>query len=109
MKPAIGYQNSRMKKRFFPGFLVGFLLFVAINLLAAHLFSDCGLPSVFGMGHCADDIARAGWPFKFYESGGFAYHHYFNSPILLLDLFIGFGLALISGLVVHWLGKFVKR
>ena len=67
MKPAIRYQNSRMKKRFFTGFLVGFLLFVAINLLAAHLLSDCGLPSVFGMDYCADDIARAGWPFQFFR------------------------------------------
>jgi hypothetical protein len=32
-----------MKKRFFTGFLVGFLLFVAINLLAAHLLSILGL------------------------------------------------------------------
>jgi hypothetical protein len=40
MKPAISYQNSKMKNRFFIGFLVGFFLFVAINLLAAHLISD---------------------------------------------------------------------
>jgi ABC-type antimicrobial peptide transport system permease subunit len=90
-----------MKKRFFIGFLVGFFLFVAINLLAAHLLSDCGLPSVLGMDYCADDITRAGWPFKFYEVGGFAYHRYFNSPILLLDIFIGFGLASVSGIVTR--------
>ena len=105
MRPAIKYQNSKMKKRFFTGFLVGLLLFVAINLLAAHLLSDCGLPSVIGMDYCADDITRAGWPFKFYEAGGFAYHRYFNSPILLLDIFIGFGLAFVGGFVVRWLAS----
>ena len=101
----ISHQNSRMKKRFFIGFLVGFLLFVAINLLAAHLLSDCGLPSVFGMDHCADDIARAGWPFQFFEEGGFAYHHYFTLSLLLLDIFIGFGLAVVSGLIANWLAS----
>jgi hypothetical protein len=55
---------------------------VALNLLAAHLLSDCGLPSVFGMGHCADDITRAGWPFKFFEEGGFEYHSFFNPGTL---------------------------
>ena len=94
-----------MKKQFFTGFLVGLLLFVAINLLAAHLLSDCGLPSVIGMGHCADDITRAGWPLQFFEEGGFAYHRNFNSPNLFLDIFIGFGLAFISGFVVRWLAS----
>jgi hypothetical protein len=42
---------------------------------------------------CADDIARAGWPFRFYGRGGFDYRFEFNLPILLLDLAMGTILA----------------
>jgi len=45
---------------------------------------------------CADDIARAGWPFRFYERGEFDYRFDFNLPILLLDL--GMGTILAGGL-----------
>ena len=49
-----------MTKRFMMGFVIVLLIFIAINLLSAHLRSDCGLPAVFGRDGCADDIARAG-------------------------------------------------
>lgn len=51
---------------------------------------------------CADDIARAGWPFRFYERGGFDYRFEFNLPILLLDLAIG---TVLAGV----LGRFIAR
>src|SRR5262245_30869314 len=82
-----------MTRRFIIGFAAGLLLFAIINLLSAHLASDCGLPAVFGRDACADDIARAGWPFRFYEEGGFAYRFEFNLPVLLVDLSIGIILA----------------
>ncbi|HXQ34589.1 MAG TPA: hypothetical protein VN843_11310 [Anaerolineales bacterium] len=87
-----------MSRRFIIGFVIGLLIFIAINLLSAHLASDCGLPAVFGRDPCADDIARAGWPLRFYEEGGFAYRLEFNLPALLVDLVIG----IIWASVVGW-------
>ena len=88
-----------MAKRFRLGFCIGLLFFITINLLAAHLTSDCGLLAVFGRHACADDIARAGWPLQFYEDGGFAYHHSFN----ILFLVINIGAGLIFGALSGWL------
>jgi hypothetical protein len=49
-----------MTRRHIFGFAIGLLFFVAINLLSAHLRSDCGLLAVFERDACADDIARVG-------------------------------------------------
>jgi len=54
-------------------FLVVSLIFVAANLLAAHLMSDCGLPALLGFDACNDDIVRLGWPLRFYEQDGIAF------------------------------------
>ena len=78
-----------MSKRFALGFAFGLLLFLAVNLTSAHFASDCGLIAVFGRDACADDIARAGWPLRFYEQGGFDYREEFQTSVLLLDIFIG--------------------
>ncbi len=72
------------------------ILVIGINLITAQLLSDCGLSAIFGLDTCADDIARAGWPLKFYEEGGFAYRMVFNPLALGFD--IGVGLALSAGL-----------
>ncbi len=45
--------------------------------------------AVFGRDSCADDIARAGWPLRFYEQGGFDYREEFQTRLLFLDLLIG--------------------
>ncbi len=82
-----------MNKRFLLGFTIGLLLFTAINLLAAHLASDCGLATFSPSSTCADAIARLGWPLQFYESGGFMYQQNFNGLYLLLDIAIGLVLA----------------
>lgn len=86
-----------MSKRFFIGFVSGLLFFTVINLVAAHLSSDCGLPAVIGLDACADDITRAGWPLQFYEEGGFAYRREFNPFFLLVNLGIGLGASSIAG------------
>jgi ABC-type antimicrobial peptide transport system permease subunit len=86
-----------MTRRFIIGFAIGLLVFIAINLLSAHLASDCGLPAVFGRDPCADDIASAGWPLHFYEEGGLAYRLEFNLRALLVDLVIGIILASLVG------------
>lgn len=91
-----------LSRAFLHGLLIGLLLFILANLLAAHLFSDCGLPSVFGMDFCADDIARAGFPLIFFEEGGFSYRSVFNLPYLLLDIFIGLDLAVVCGFIARW-------
>jgi ABC-type antimicrobial peptide transport system permease subunit len=86
-----------MTKRFAIGFGIGLLIFLTINLLAAHFASDCGLPAVFGRDACADDIARAGWPLQFYEEGGFAYRSNFNLLFLLINSTIGVVFSVIFG------------
>ena len=85
------------RQTFLKGFLIGLSAFILLNLLAAHLFSDCGLPALFGLGGCADAISRAGFPFVFLEQGGFAYRNIFNLPIFILDLVIGIGIAGMTG------------
>ena len=85
-----------MTRRFTTGFGIGLLIFIVINLLSAHLASDCGLPAVFGRDACAVDIA-AGWPFRFYEEGGFAYPLEFTLPALVADLASGIILASLVG------------
>ena len=82
-------------RTYFKGFLIGLCIFFLLTILAAHLLSDCGLPALFGLGGCADAISRVGFPFVFFEQGGFAYHSNFNLPILILDLVIGLGFAVL--------------
>ena len=90
-------------RAFLNGFLIGLLLFILANILAAHLLSDCGLPALLGTDSCADDIARSGFPLVFFEEGGFAYRSIFNLPYLLLDIFIGLDFAVMFGLITRWL------
>jgi ABC-type antimicrobial peptide transport system permease subunit len=88
-------------RAFLAGFLLGFLIFLLLNLLTAHLLSDCGLPAVFGRDACADDIARAGFPLVFFEEGGFAFRSIFNLPYLLIDTLTGLGIAVLGGLILR--------
>jgi hypothetical protein len=92
-------------RAFLNGFLVGLLIFILTNIIAAHLLSDCGLPAILGTDSCADDITRAGFPFIFFEEGGFAYRSIFNLPYLLFDIFIGLDLAVMCGFSARWLEK----
>lgn len=98
-----------MKRHFFIGFSIGLLIFLTINLLSAHLASDCGLPAVFGRDACADDITRAGWPLQFYEEGGFAYRSDFNTSFLVINVFTGIGVSLIAGWLYVRLNGAAKR
>jgi len=77
------------------------LLFIAINVLSAHLRSDCGLKAVLDMSGCADDIRRAGFPWLFWESGGFAFHEYWSWPALIGDV----TLAILIGALAAWLAQ----
>ena len=86
-----------MTRRFAIGFILGLLLFLAINLTSAHLSSDCGLIAVFGRDSCADNIVRAGWPLGFYEEGGFDSRFFFSTGTLGLDLVIGILFASTTG------------
>jgi len=98
-----------MTKRFMIGFGIGLLIFMAINLLSAHLRSDCGLLAVFGRDACADDIARAGWPLQFYEDGGFSYRHNFNAVFLVVNLGVGILLAAFTGLLIARIEKTLSK
>jgi len=101
MKTSIG--------RFVAGFAIGLLVFVFLNLLAAHVRSDCGLTAVLGMARCSDDIRRAGFPLLVWEEGGFAYQNSFNPGALLVDLLIGLGVAFAGGLLVLRIAESRKR
>jgi hypothetical protein len=103
-----------MLKHFILGFCAGLLVFLAINLVSAHLASDCGLLAIFGRASpwhrpagqvCADDIARAGWPLQFYEDGGFAYHHSFNLFFLFINIGVGMIFGAMSGSLFSRRGK----
>lgn len=94
-----------MRHAFLNGFLIGLLIFILANLLAAHLLSDCGLPAVFGQSRCTDDIARAGFPLVFMEQGGFAYRQIFNPLYFLLDVFGGLDFAVMGGFIGSWYEK----
>jgi ABC-type antimicrobial peptide transport system permease subunit len=98
-----------MSRRFTIVLGIGLLAFIAINLLSVHLASDCGLLAVFGRDSCADDIARTGWPLRFYEEGGFAYRLEFSLPALLVDLAIGIILAGMAGWFMARRGKQISK
>lgn len=89
-------------RAFLIAFVVAVLLFVGVNLLVAHLRSDCGLPALLGQSACADDIRRAGFPLQFWEEGGFAFRRVFSLPALLIDLAVGLLLALAAGWAARW-------
>lgn len=97
------------KRILFSRFIIGFSIFILANILAAHLQSDCGLPAVFGLDYCSDDIARAGFPLIFFEEGGFDFRSRFDSLYLLVDIFIGFGFGLIYSLLANWIKKRKER
>ena len=94
----------------FRSFVTGFggtlLLFIVINLILAHLRSDCGLLGVLKLAGCADDISRAGFPLQVWQEGGYAYRHSFDVTALLFDLIIALGLSLGAGFVSH---RFLKK
>jgi len=85
------------------GFALTFIIFLAINVLAIQLMSDCGIMGALGMAGCADDISRAGFPLLVWERGGFAYRDNFNAVALLVDVGLAFGVSLVVGLVSQWL------
>jgi len=87
--------------RFAAGALLALALFVAANIVVAHLRSDCGLPGLLGLARCSDAIRRAGFPLPFYEDGGYAYRHHFEPGAFALDVFAGLGMAAIAGWLVQ--------
>ncbi len=65
------------------------LLFIAVNLLAIQVMSDCGLPALLGLDACSDDVVRAGWPFEFYARGGLVSNDFFSLVALAGDVIMG--------------------
>jgi hypothetical protein len=81
-------------------------LFIGINLVAAHVQSDCAIAGVLGVPFCNDDIRRLGFPLLVWEEGGFAYRNIFDVTALILDIGIGLSACTIMGLIGQ---LFVKR
>jgi hypothetical protein len=94
---------------FLTGFILTSLLFLAVNVLAAYLQSDCGLPAFFNLSGCADDIRRAGFPLRFYEEGGFAYRHNFDITAFVTDLICGLALGVLGGAAAWSINKRAKQ
>ncbi len=84
-------------RHFWIGFGVTFLVFLGLNLLSAHLRSDCGLGAWLGLSNCADDLRRAGFPWVIWEQGGFIGLNIFRLPALLGDLAVGIIISLLGG------------
>ena len=78
-------------------FVGGLILFVVLNLIAAHVRSDCGLAAVFGVSGCADDIVRVGFPFQVIERGGFIAHNTFDSIALAGDVLVALAVSAVAG------------
>ncbi len=86
------------------------LAFIVVNLIAAHLQSDCGIRAVIGLwipgfSVCNDDIVRIGFPFRFLEQGGFAFRSIFNLGALIADIVVAVGAGIVAGLIAQRVGK----
>jgi hypothetical protein len=80
-------------------FVGGLILFAVLNLIAAHVRSDCGLAAVFGVSGCADDIVRVGFPFQVFERGGFIARNTFDSMALAGDILVAFAVSAVAGML----------
>lgn len=99
-----------MNQKFFIGFGLAVLGVVTLNLLAAHVQSDCGIRAVIGlwipsMRFCSDDIVRVGFPFRVIEEGGVAFRSMFDSSALTADIVV----ALAASLAVGWITRQVWK
>jgi hypothetical protein len=94
-------------RNFVIGAVAALLIFLAANVVAAQLLSDCGLLGVLGRAGCADDISRVGFPLVFWEDGGFAYRHVFSIGALAADIAIGVVLSVAAGWAARrwWPGR----
>src|SRR5262245_14719778 len=91
---------------FLIGFVITLVLFILLNIAAAHLRSDCGIWAVIGLllprwSACSDDIVRVGFPFLVLEEGGFAYRSYLYPSAALLDVAIALGASLLAGAILQ--------
>src|SRR5258706_3740725 len=90
---------------FFLGFTLTLFLFLTVNVISAHLRSDCGLPAFFNLAGCADDIRRSGFPLQFFEEGGFSYRSNFDPLAFGLAMASGMMLSVVCGLVTSRVSK----
>ncbi len=99
-----------MTRNFYFGLILTLLLFIAINLVAAHVQSDCGIRAVIGLwvpgfSNCNDDIVRIGFPFRVLEQGGFAFRSIFNLGALIADALVAVGASVVVGLIAQRVGR----
>ncbi len=99
-----------MKKNFYLGLIATLVLFLTLNVIAAHLQSDCGIRAVIGLwvpgiSVCNDDIVRVGFPFQFLEQGGFAFRSIFNLGAWIADIVVAVGAGIVVGLIAQRVSK----
>lgn len=86
------------------GFVVGFSIFVIVNLVFVHFRSDGGLLEGLGLvDHSADDVRCIGVPFQFFEEGGYSYRRVFSPWALFLNALVAIacstGVAILHAIV----------
>ncbi len=84
------------------GFGLTLMLFLVANVVAIQVMSDCGILGALGRAGCADDISRAGFPFQFWEQGGFIYRANFEPLALGLDIGLALGISLAVAGLCYW-------
>jgi hypothetical protein len=99
-------EARRVSKSFYVSFIAALFLFIAINLIAAHLQSDCGIRAVIGIfvsrfSGCMDDVVRIGFPFLFMRVGGFAAPFFFSVGALIGDIVVAGGASVLVGLIAQ--------
>ena len=89
--------------RWMIGFTATLVCFLIANLIAVHIRSDFGLLEGLGVVDRAhDDIRRIGFPFQFYEEGGFVHRQIFSFAALVSDLVLGLVCSAVVGFTVKW-------
>jgi hypothetical protein len=81
-------------KQFASILAVALALFVVANAISYFVLSDG-----HGVGIVNDGMQRAGFPWLFWERGGFVYRHTFRSATFAADV----GVASVGGVLVYWI------
>ena len=97
--------NSTRCRDLMTGVGVTLAFFFVANLIAVHVRSDFGLLAGLGIVDANDDIRRIGFPFQFFEEGGFVHRREFSPVLLLVDIALAFACSAAVGLAFVWIRK----
>ncbi len=85
------------------------ICFAITNLIVVHVRSDGGLLEGLGITHrYRDGIRCIGFPFQFFEEGGYSYRYIFTLSALLADVALAIACAVAVTFVVTCVTNFLK-